>query len=183
MKKKLKISPVFLKSYRLSLEPVSLSGLSDFHEYSVCKELYEHFEFSVFKDISESQKYLNTLINRSNFDSEQFWFIKESSSGKVIGSFGVHTLDVDRRSVEIGYGLSPYYWGNGYFKEALNRMLDYIFLDLNLHRIVAKTSKLNHASIIGLEKSGFKKEGLMKDFYKKKDGAWFDAVLLAKINK
>jgi len=181
--KKVSISPVLLKSDRLSMEPVSLFGLDDFHEYSMCKDLYDHFEFSAFNDLEESREYLNKLIHRSKSDSQQYWFIKESHSKKVIGSFGVHTLDEYRMSVEIGYALSPHYWGRGYFSEALNTMLDYIYLNLNLHRVVAKTANLNKASINGLERAGFEQEGLMKDYYKNIDGTWFDAVLLAKINR
>ena len=88
-----------------------------------------------------------------------------------------------RSSVEIGYALSPHYWGKGYFLDSISSILDYIFNNLCLHRVVARTSKLNKSSIVGLERSGFKVEGVMKDYYKKHDGNWFDAVLMAKINK
>jgi len=165
------------------LQPVSLEGLIDFHEYSMCKEIYYHFEFSKFKDISESKEYLQKLIDRSKSSQQQFWFIKEIDSKKVIGSFGVHSLDNYRGSVEIGYGLSPYYWGMGYFQEAANIIINYLFNDLHLHRIVARTARLNQASIKGLERVGFKTEGIMLDYYRKHDGHWFDAVLMARLNK
>ena len=93
------------------LQPVSLAGLDDFHEYSMHKEFYNYFEFPEFKNISESEEYLQKIINRSESSKQQFWFIQEIQSKKVIGSFGVHSLDEYRGSVEIGYGLSPLYWG------------------------------------------------------------------------
>jgi len=183
MSEKISINPVVLKGDRVLLQPVSLAGLDDFHEYSMYKEFYNHFEFSEFKSILESTEYLKKMINRSESTKQQFWFIQEIQSKKVIGSFGLHSLDEYRGSVEIGYGLSPIYWGKGYFQESVNVVLDYIFNDLHLHRVVARTSESNQASIKGLEKVGFKIEGLMKDYYKKHNGHWFNAVLMAKLSK
>ena len=183
MSKKLSINPVVLKGDRVMLQPVSLAGLDDFHEYSMYKEFYNYFEFSEFKNILKSEEYLQKLINRSESSTQQFWFIKEIQSKKVVGSFGVHSLDEYRGSVEIGYGLSPRYWGKGYFQEAVNVVLDYIFNDLHLHRVVARTFESNQASIKGLERAGFKTEGVMRDYYKKHNGQWFNAILMAKLSK
>jgi [ribosomal protein S5]-alanine N-acetyltransferase len=183
MNVKISIKAIPLEGSRIKLTPVSLEGLSDFHEYSIIKEFYDHFEFPPFTDILESEKYLKKLIKKSESNQQQFWFIKEISSQKIIGSFGIHSLDEYRLSVEIGYGLSPQYWGKGYFQDAVNIMMDFIFNDLHLHRIVARTSASNKASIKGLERVGFQIEGLMRDYYKKYDGKRFDAVLMSKLNK
>jgi [ribosomal protein S5]-alanine N-acetyltransferase len=176
------IEPIHLKGQRLVLNPVTLSGLDDFNEYSICQDFYQYLEFPVFEDLNESKKYLQGLIDRSKSKLQQFWFIEEAKSKKIIGSFGVHSLDRHRSSVEIGYGISPYYWGNGYFQESANIIIKYLFNDIGLHRIVARTFKENTASIAGLEKLGFNIEGTMKDYYKKHDGNWFDGVLMAKLN-
>jgi [ribosomal protein S5]-alanine N-acetyltransferase len=183
MSEKISINPIVLKGDRVMLQPISLAGLDDFHEYSTYKEFYNYFEFSKFKDILESKEYLQKLINRSESRRQQFWFIKENKSKKIIGSFGVHSLDEYRGSVEIGYGLSPCYWGKGYFQEAVNIVLDHIFNDLHLHRVVARTFESNQASIKGLERVGFKTEGVMRDYYKKHNGQRFNAVLMAKLSK
>lgn len=182
MSKKISIDPVVLKGDRIVLQPVSLDGLDDFHEYSICNEFYDYLEYPAFKGISESKNYLKKLINRSESSEQQFWFIEEIESKKVIGSFCIHSLNEYRRSVEIGYGLSPHYWGKGYFQEAANICIDYIFNSLFLHRVVAITAESNKASIKGLEKIGFKVEGVMKDYYRKHDGQWFDSVLMAKLS-
>jgi [ribosomal protein S5]-alanine N-acetyltransferase len=182
MNKEVSIDPIIFNGSRIVLNPVSLEGLNDFHEYSTCKELYNHFEFSRFKNISESQVYLTKLIERSKSNKQQFWFIKEIETKKVIGSFGVHSLNSYRGSVEIGYGLSPHYWGNGYFKEAADIIIDHVFNNLHLHRIVAKTSVLNKSSITGLKRLKFESEGIMKDYYRKYNGQWYDAILMARIN-
>ena len=165
----------------ISIEPILLYGDRIVLDYSMHEVLYNHFEFQKFKDISESKKYLENLIEKSQESYQQFWFIKELNSQKYIGSFGVHGLNEARDSVEIGYALSPIYWGKGYFQESANIIINYIFNDLYLHRITAITAKDNIASIIGLERLGFEIEGVMSHYYKKHDGNWFDGLLLAKL--
>jgi ribosomal-protein-alanine N-acetyltransferase len=176
------LTSVILTSDRVTLESISVLELKDFHEYSVCPELYEHLEFLPFQTIDDSKAYLEKLITRSQAPTSQYWFIRSNQHDKVIGTFGVHSLDAYRRSVQIGYGISPYYWGRGYFTEALGLALKHMYTDLGLRRVEAITSSLNVGSIASLEKHGFLQEGLMRDYYRDTHGKWFDAVILAKLN-
>ena len=165
----------------VTLEPVSLLGLDDFHEYSVRAALYEHLEFPPFRTIDESRAYLEKLMHRSSGPDAQYWYIRLAATGKVVGSIGLHSLDCRRASVEVGYGVSPDYWGRGIFAAACATLIDYVFHKLELHRIVARTSSGNIASIKGLEKLRFQREGVMRDYYRSFDGRWFDSVLMARL--
>jgi ribosomal-protein-alanine N-acetyltransferase len=176
------IKPVILKGERIILKPVTLSGLNDFHEYSLCAKFYQYLEYPPFKNIDESEAYLKKLIERSKSPLQQYWFVKIIKTGKVIGSFGVNNLNESRKSIEIGYGISPYYWGKGYFNESANLIIEYIFKELKIHRIVARTAAFNKASTSGLTKLGFTQEGIMRDYYKDYNGKRLDAVLFAKLS-
>jgi ribosomal-protein-alanine N-acetyltransferase len=183
MLENLQLEPITISSEKIILEPVSFLWIEDFHEYSIHPELYKHLEFPPFQKLEETRTYLQKLIDRSDSPLAQYWFILSKEHDKVIGSFGIHDLDLNRKSAEIGYGISPHYWGKGYFSEALRLAMKHAFDNLCLHRLVARTSVLNTASINGLKKFGFLKEATMKDYYRDTDGKWFDAVLMAKLNK
>ena len=88
-------------------------------------------------------------------------------------------IDNNRNSAEIGYGLSPDYWGQGYFGESLSIVLNYLFINLEFYRISAKTRFDNIPSFKALEKVGFKKEGVMRNFYLSANGKRYDAVLFS----
>ena len=63
--------------------------------------------------------------------------------------------------------------GKGYGTEALQLMVDYLFLSKDVMRIQAQTDQRNKASQKILEKVGFKKEGaLRKSFFIR--GEWQD---------
>lgn len=64
---------------------------------------------------------------------------------------------------ELGYGFARHAWGLGYMQESVGRLLQYGFDELQLHRIEADTDPRNTASGRGLERLGFRREGLMRE--------------------
>jgi [ribosomal protein S5]-alanine N-acetyltransferase len=168
-----------LHSERIDLVRISKSGLSDMHEYSVKPKFYEFLEFEPFNTIEETEKYLEKLIKRSNSENGFYWFIKNKSEKKHIGTFGLIDINIRKSIAEIGYGLSPNYWGCGYFNETLLLVLRYLFEELEFHKVWAKTPTNNISSIKALEKVGFKNEGILRDFYLSSKGIRYDAAFLS----
>lgn len=168
-----------LHGERIDLIEINESGLNDMYEYSQLPSFYTYLEYGEHKTIEETRQYLNKLINRSNSETDHYWFIYLKAERKVIGTFGLLNIDYRRGCTEIGYGLSPLYWGKGYFKESVILILNFLFNEMTFHRVWAKTQLNNIASIKVLEKVGFKKEGVMRDYYfSLKDGKYYDAAIL-----
>ncbi len=65
--------------------------------------------------------------------------------------------------------------------EIVERSVDYLFSELNLHRIAACYIPENIASARVLEKCGFEQEGYARS-YLNIAGRWRDHILTAKIN-
>jgi len=168
-----------LHSERLDLMQINRDGLQDMHEYSTKTEFYKYLEFEPFKTIADTKQYLDKLIKRSNSENGHYWFIKLKIDKKIIGTFGLLDIDIRKGSTEIGYGISPDYWGGGYFKESLTAVLKHLFVDLQFHRVWAKTQINNIPSIRNLEKIGFKKEGVLRDYYLSVNGKRADAAVLS----
>ena len=63
---------------------------------------------------------------------------------------------------EIGYILHREHWGNGIAREAVSRVIDHGFDDLNLRRIFADTDPENAGSISLIERLGFQYEGRLR---------------------
>jgi RimJ/RimL family protein N-acetyltransferase len=66
------------------------------------------------------------------------------------------------RLLEIGYAVIPSERGKGYCSEAVQIMVDYLFLSKDIVRVQAHTDVRNVASQRVLEKIGFKKEGMVR---------------------
>jgi RimJ/RimL family protein N-acetyltransferase len=97
-------------------------------------------------------------------------FLVEKKDGSKIGSIGHYPRG---NMLELGYSIVPNERGKGYCTEAVQIMVDYLFLSRDLVRVQAHTNAGNRASQRVLEKSGFKKEGtLRKEYFVR--GEWVD---------
>lgn len=157
---------------------IGLYGLKDMHAYSIRPEFYRYLEYPPHKKISETKRYLQNLIRISAQPTGHYWFIRLKSTGQIIGTFGMVNVDQRRQSAEIGYGIAPEFWGQGYFQEALSAVLGLLFRKKKFYRVAAKTRADNKPSISGLTKAGFKREGVLRGFYRSANGRRYDALLL-----
>ncbi|MBU5354702.1 GNAT family N-acetyltransferase [Paenibacillus barcinonensis] len=100
-------------------------------------------------------KFLDTL-ERSRTGS-YYWVVRLKSNNDCIG---LVSLDkhMDGQHFEISYEFLPNWWGQGYAKEVITRMLDYIFNELHLTKVIAETQTANHSSCKLLENVGMKLE-------------------------
>ena len=168
-----------LSNEDIELISLDMKYLDDMFEYSSDPRLYDYFEFPPQKTIKETERYLKKLIKRSSAKSAYWYFIKIKKDSKVIGSLGIHDIDLQRNSCEISYAISPKYWGKGIFSSVMELALDYLINDLSFYRINALTAKDNIRSNKALQKFGFIQEGTLVDYYKKHDERYFDASLYA----
>jgi ribosomal-protein-alanine N-acetyltransferase len=88
-------------------------------------------------------------------------FIIEKKEGTRIGSI-THWFAQPERFLEIGYDIVRSERGKGYGTEAVQLMVDYLFLSKDAVRIQAFTDVRNKASQRVLEKAGFKREGTLR---------------------
>jgi RimJ/RimL family protein N-acetyltransferase len=111
--------------------------------------------------------------------SEAGWhqYVVETEDGAVVGDIGVHFGSPSEAQAEIGYSLHPDHWGHGYAAEALGRLVDHLFDDHGLHRLVATTGADNLRSRALLERVGFRQEAYcVEAFFDRGLGRWVDDV-------
>jgi ribosomal-protein-alanine N-acetyltransferase len=76
----------------------------------------------------------------------------------------------------LGYGIAKKYEGKGFMHEGVSAAIVYAFDSLNLHRIMANHLPDNDRSARLLQRLGFVRECVAKD-YLRIDGKWRDHVL------
>ncbi len=108
---------------------------------------------------------------------EETPFLILKKDGSKIGFVSYfYVLHVAGKQLEIGYSLLPDERGKGYGTEAIEIMVDYLFLSRDIQRIQVQTDPRNIASQKLLAKAGFSKEGtLRKNFFMR--GEWRDVYI------
>lgn len=148
-----------IETERLFLRRFTLEDLEDFHEYAKDPLVGPPAGWKPHESKEESLEILKSFVS-----SEDIFAMALKSSGKVIGSLGCHE---DRKreykgGVMIGYVLSSPYWGNGLMSEAVEGLLDYIFLTLGMDLVSAYHYPFNEKSGKVLKKAGLVYEGTIR---------------------
>ncbi|EMA2413121.1 ribosomal protein S5-alanine N-acetyltransferase [Vibrio vulnificus] len=106
----------------------------------------------------------------------------EEQTNEMVGTISFSNLSkFPFYACNVGYSLAEEAQGKGYMRRGLKMACDYMFEQLNLHRIQAAYMPHNHRSAGVLEHLGFCKEGYAHS-YLLIDGQWQDHVLTSLIN-
>ena len=101
------------------------------------------------------------------------FMIERTLDGAVIGDIGVGFDIPGEHQVELGYRIDTPFHRQGYAREALAAMIDYLIFEHRIHRFVAVTAALNHASTGLLQRLGFRREGVFRESFLC-HGEWMD---------
>ncbi len=121
-----------LETVRMILRPFTLEDLEDFYEYASMETVGPNAGWAVHENKDQSKSILESFIQKDDVLA-----IFHRQDKKVIGSIGLHCkVDESGEShYEIGYVLSTPYEGRGLMTEAVKRVLEHAFLDLNINCI------------------------------------------------
>jgi len=105
-----------------------------------------------------------------------------AESGPVLGTCNyTNVVRGPFLACHLGYQIARSHEGQGLMSEALRATNEFVFREMRLHRIMANHRPENERSARLLERLGFVREGIAKD-YLFIDGAWRDHVLTALVN-
>ncbi len=164
-----------LISNRLQFRLVEAADIDSIHALLSLPETDKYNALGTPADSSATQAIIAPWIlgNQQAEISKYTFAIELKPSGKFIGLIGLNLKDKKYSGGEIWYKLRTGHWGNGYATEALNRILDFCFDTLKLHRIQAGVAVENIASIKVMEKVGMTREGIGRKILPLKSG-WAD---------
>jgi len=133
----------------------------DMYDYSCRPETSRYLLWSPHENPRYTKKYISYI--QSAYRNENFYdfALVDRQSGKMIGTCGFTSFDLQNNSAEVGYVLHPDFWGRGFAKEALLRLMAFGFAELRLHRMTARIMTQNEASKRVAEKCGMRREATL----------------------
>jgi len=154
-----------IESKRLIFRNFLWSDVQKLFEIRSNDQVMNYMDTVKHQSIADAMNLINSINTSFSEKKGINWVVVEKTSNQFIGYFGYWKLIKDHCRAEIGYALSPEFWGNGYMIEAMDILLDFGFNKLNLHSIEANVNPNNESSIKLLEKSGFSKEAYFRENY------------------
>ena len=152
-----------MRTERLTLRKLLVGDTADMFEYAKNEEVTRYLTWNPHPDRAYTREYLEYLGGRYSAGMFYDWAIVLEPLGKMIGTCGFTSFNCTHDSAEVGYVLNPSYWGQGIAAEALERVLQFGFEELKLHRIEAKFMEENERSRHVMEKVGMTFEGYNRE--------------------
>lgn len=128
-------------------------------EYYTCRPLklcdsLEEYTSNTWKAVSEKKERIHVLVQEENYD-------------EPLGKVRLFDINTRNHSAEFGYYLPFHNRGQGLGSVMLSKFMQISFQDeaLDLNKIYATTSSINHPSIGLLEKHGFSLDGSLREHY------------------
>lgn len=149
-----------LKTKRLIIRNWQEEDRELFHFINSDDTVMEFFPFR--RDRAASDKMMDNLQESITKNGYGLTALELRNTGECIGFCGLadaHLEDgLEENNIEIGWRLSPQYWGNGYITEAAERLIQYGFETLELDEIISFAVKGNQKSFAVMERIGMKRD-------------------------
>jgi len=142
-----------LETERIVLRPFTDEDAADLYAYAKDPRVGPAAGWKPHESVEESLRTIRTV-----FAAPHSFAVVDRASGKVIGSAGFVRQgceDAYGASDEIGFALSPDYWGRGIMPEVVAELLRYGFEERKLDAIWCGHDAGNDRSRRVAEKSGF----------------------------
>jgi RimJ/RimL family protein N-acetyltransferase len=151
---------MFLHSSRLILRNFIDSDLESFLAYRNDSEVAKYQSWSLPYPREKAESFIQEMKD-VHAPKQGEWLqlaLESKKTGDMIGDVAFCIKEEDARQAVIGFTIAPAYWKMGYATEALTSLLDYLFEDIDLHRVTADCDTENIGSWKTLEKLGFRRE-------------------------
>lgn len=172
-------APIQLETPRLFLRRFKMADRASFLAYRNDPEvaLYQSWESC---SSEEATAFIESQLQLQP-DVPGRWFqfaIELRETAALVGDCAFKIEEDDARQAEVGFTLARQFQKMGYAAEAVARLLDYGFGELNLHRIIAVTDAGNCRAASLLERLGMRREAhFVQNVWFK--GKWGDEYLYA----
>lgn len=103
-----------------------------------------------------------------------YWFtIRGTKDDSLLGDITLDVTHWNTRDAFVGLGIGPReFWGKGYGTEAMQLILGYAFLEINLERVTLTVFEYNPRAIRSYEKIGFRHEGRLRGALLREGKRW-----------
>ena len=173
---------MILETERLFIRPIVIDDKNEIFEYRSDKEMNK-YQGWIPETIEDVETFIGKISKQINTPETWFQFaIVNKETHKLVGDLGIHFIDSENKQVEIGCTLNKDFQNKGFATESVKKVIDYLFNNLNKHRIIASIDPNNKNSIRLVERIGFRKEAHFVESLLIK-GKWVDDLIYAILKK
>lgn len=162
-----------LETSRLSIRRFVEDDLTDLVNYRVDPMVAIYQDWDADWSLADARRYLESS-DESKLGTQGEWTqlaIVDRTSGRLCGDIGIHFIEAQPSTVELGVTMSRTFQGQGLAAEAVRSVVSWLFSEFDLHRVFAHVDERNVSARGLLTNLGFRQEAELRkaDWFK---GEW-----------
>ena len=162
-----------LETERLILRQMTVDDAEALFSHFSDDDVTRYMDISSFTHVDQAIELIAEFEHLIEKNVAFRWAIIHKHDNTLIGTCGYHNWVKNRASrVEIGYGLSKAYWGQGLVPEGLKKAIPFAFTNMQVNRIEALVLSDAKQSMRVLHKLGFQSEGIRREYGYWKNQFW-----------
>jgi RimJ/RimL family protein N-acetyltransferase len=115
-------------------------------------------------------------------DRNYYFALRRLSDSVLLGLVALDEIQWNNGVAGLSIALAPEFWGQGYGTEAMQLLLRYAFLELNLHRVQLTVFEYNARALRLYHRLGFQHEGTLREFLHR-DGRRYDMLIMGLLDE
>jgi [ribosomal protein S5]-alanine N-acetyltransferase len=168
---------------RLKIRNLRDTDLEAFHQYRSNPQVTKYQGFDTF-DFDQARVFIKAHSDRLRIVPGEWvqFGIENINTRQLVGDCALYLQMADSRIAEIGITISHLHQRKGYAKEAMQGLINFLFREKGIHRIVETVDAENIASIQMLKSLCFRQEAhfIESIFFKGKWGSEYQFAMLKK---
>jgi RimJ/RimL family protein N-acetyltransferase len=161
--------PPVLRTGRLVLRQVTESDGEGLYAIFADDQVTEHYAWEAFTDVSEGHALAVRTAEQFRLRQAIRWGLVLPGSPGIVGTCGYTRWDQENHFAVLGYDLVRSCWHRGLMSEAVSAVLRFGFEEMALHRVEATVLAGNDASAAVLGRAGFRREGVLRGRFLKRE--------------
>ncbi len=167
----------FLRSQYLVIKPLEAGHLENFRALRNDPQTSYYLTSVVPINPVKQKKWFEAV----SADDSRMFFAIETHGKEFLGLIRCDEWDKINRSIRIGVDIVPSHRRRGFATQAYRILLDFLFFQLNIHRVWLLVASFNDAAIPLYKKLGFRKEGKQRDAIFR-NGTYHDYIMMSMLS-
>ena len=151
---------VLLETNRLILRKFDVKDYEKiFNNYCNDGRVAQYVTWNPHINSSETKELVSMWVSRYDDLEFYYWQVALKENNEPIGSLAVVGIERDLKEVELGYSLAYNYWNKGIMTEAVSKVIEFLFEEVQVNKVVARHDSRNIGSGKVMQKCGMQYYG------------------------
>lgn len=168
-----------LETDRLTIRPLMIEDAKDMYEYTSDVRSNEFLVWEIHNSVEQDKEFINNALKPEGDD--YYFGVELNCEKKLIGCIRLYDISDKHKRCEVSYIINPNYSCQGYATEALRKVIDFAFDELNMNRVQALCIEGHIASEKVMKKCSMIYEGTLASYAILRDQKTYPMKMYARV--